>query len=662
VTRICVREAGSAKDGFRAAVTIDDGPEYGISVCSPFDEAEEDNLRWYFESHLRRPFTDQVRAEGVAQSVTRYGEELFAQLFGAGVDAKLQFAYHEAEKTGMENLAFEIVGSPAFHALHWETLKAPNLPQPFSVRAPMVRRNLKPTDSDYEVRASATINLLVVSARPGGARDVAYRTISRPLIEMLENADARVRVDIVRPGTYDALESRLGEKGSGYYHIVHFDTHGSLLTWEQYLKAKAGEAASNGPQDDEDEHFYTKFTSQFDLKEYAGAKAFLAFEGNKPGEGALVEADRLADLLRAHQVPVAILNACQSGMQQGTAETSLGSQLVQRGLWMAVGMSYSVTVSAAQVMMKALYEQLFAGSPLSSAIRRGRQELYREKSRRAFFGQEVELEDWILPVVYQNKHDVGIPVRAFEEGEAAEYYGPQAKWYRAPKTPYGFFGRDLDILSIERRLLRKGDNLLLIQGLGGAGKTTLMHHLGAWWEATGFVDKVFYFGYDAKAWTCDQIMDSIAKEVWSAVEYAKNYEPLNRKVQREELCQHLRAHRHLVILDNLESITGTNLAIANPLNETEQEDLREFLSRLNGGKSFVLLGSRGGETWLAKGTFEENVHELGGLDPEAASQLASQILAKHGATKYETGGDETYFRLLRLLGGTRWLSRSCCPT
>src|SRR5207248_2248766 len=100
------------------------------------------------------------------------------------------------------------------------------------------------------------------------------------------------------------------------------------------------------------------------------------------------------------------------------------------------------------------------------------------------------------------------------------------------------------------------------------------------------------------------------------------------------LAQLLRAHPHLLILDNLESITGSPMAIQNTLPKAEQDALHGFLKALTGGRTLVLLGSRGSEAWLAKGTFEDNVYDLEGLDPEAASTLADRILEKHKVTQY----------------------------
>jgi tetratricopeptide (TPR) repeat protein len=115
------------------------------------------------------------------------------------------------------------------------------------------------------------------------------------------------------------------------------------------------------------------------------------------------------------------------------------------------------------------------------------------------------------------------------------------------------------------------------------------------------------------------------------------------------LVRKLRAERHLLVLDNLESITGTNLAVGSTLPTEEREALRRFLAGLAGGRTLVLLGSRGGEEWLAPGTFGESVYDLPGLDPEAASVLADRILERYGAARYR--GDDAFRRLLKLLAG-----------
>jgi hypothetical protein len=112
----------------------------------------------------------------------------------------------------------------------------------------------------------------------------------------------------------------------------------------------------------------------------------------------------------------------------------------------------------------------------------------------------------------------------------------------------------------------------------------------------------------------------------------------------------------------LESITGTNLAVMNTLDEVEQARLREFVQALVGGKTLVLLGSRGSEEWLLGDqvtvTSEVTVtlartYNLPGLDAEAASTLAERILERYGKTAYRSDADhrDAFRELLKLLDG-----------
>ncbi|MFZ1403139.1 MAG: CHAT domain-containing protein, partial [Anaerolineae bacterium] len=638
MTLISIRERGTLHDG---PVVSMDGQEYPIQVTDPFDAAAEGELAWYFEEHLRFPFKDQVRAQQAAASIKPYGEQLFRQVF-ADPDAYAE--YRMAAQGNLAELTVEIAGSPAFQRWHWEALKDPKLAQPLALQATFVRRNLTPQPIKARLREAPTVNVLLVTARPSGARDVGYRMIARPLVETLRRAKLRVQVDILRPGTYEALVRHLEavqeRAGPGYYHVIHFDVHGGLLTFDQFDRLEKELTAQQLV-------YQTPRYGRPHLPRYDGVKAFLFLEHGLAGHADPVEATELAGLLQVHGVPIVVLNACQSGMQVGERETSLGSQLMQAGVQMVLAMGYSVTVSAAERLMAEFYRELFGGASLAAALRSGRLELHNRKERRAYFNQTIELEDWLLPVVYENRPQTLHP-RDFTADESRAYYAAQAAGVAEPKVAYRFVGRDLDVLEIERRLL--GDrNLLLLRGMGGAGKTTLLGHLAWWWQRTGFVEQVFYFGYDQRAWTRQQIMDAIARQLLGNVAYVRDFQPLGLEAQQALLAQRLAGTRHLLILDNLESITGAALAIQHTLSTAEQERLHRFLGALAGGATLVLLGSRGSEAWLAPGTFENNVYTLPGLDPEAASELADLILARQQATSYRK--DPDLVRLLKLLEG-----------
>ncbi|RPJ50214.1 MAG: CHAT domain-containing protein, partial [Chloroflexi bacterium] len=481
MTLITIREIVGAPEGApNAEVSFDHGTPYLATVRDPFGEEEEKLLRWYFEQHLAYPFLDREKASRAAASIPTYGEALFRQVFRELARAD----YTVARAPGLAGLQFEIEGTPEFHALHWEALKDPDVTGPFALECPFVRKSRERAALKARVRPSPTLNVLVVVARPRGRRDVGYRTITRPLVDSLKKTGLPVRIDILRPGTYEALARHLDEMRSpegGFYHIVHFDAHGALMKHEQY------EASIETDR-------FTYRQRGFDLEEikpFEGRRAFLFLEGSGDRPVEPVEASELAGLLSTQQVPVVVLNACQSGMEvgapkegapetgvpkPGASETSLANRLIAGGVQVAVGMSYSVTVSAAELLMTRLYRELFAGSELGDALRRGRWELSKQKRRRAYHNQFIDLEDWLLPVAYQNQ-PARFALREFTPAEREEFFKSEAHAFPFPEPAYGFFGRDLDVLEIEKRLLSPDGgprNLLLVRGMGGAGKTTLL--------------------------------------------------------------------------------------------------------------------------------------------------------------------------------------------
>ncbi|MEM9936298.1 MAG: tetratricopeptide repeat protein, partial [Bacteroidota bacterium] len=630
---ISIKQKAKLEDKFVVLLKVGiDAADYEVNIQDPFSESEEREreLEWYFEKWLSFPFIDKVKAERAADSITAYGEHLFKQLFTADPDV---YADYKLIRKGA--IRIEIVGEPDFHALHWETLKDPNDSRPMAIEQLMVRKNEDRVNKRAELQPANQLRVLLMTSRPGGRQDVGYRTISRPLVEALEQAKVPAQIDIVRPGTFKALIKHLEDSrdtyGDGYYHMIHLDMHGGLLTYDEYQALPESAKLSN--------YLMKAGYGRTEIKPYDGYMAFLFFD-NPDGDkvGIPVSADDLASQLNARQIPIAVLNACQSGKQVGESESSLGKRLQDAGVQLVIAMGYSVTVSAARKMMTVLYQKILQGESLDTAIRRARNELYQDKSRRAGYNQEIHLEDWMLPIVYQNR-----PLKlAISAG-----YIPSQVSYRPPHTQYGFVGRDVDILEIEGKILQEKENMLLVRGMGGAGKTTLLHHVGYWWQKTRLVKEVIYFGYDQKAYGVQEIIHTIGGKLGL---------PLSGIAHTDEsvVLQALKSERHLLILDNLESIQGNKLAIKNTLDEKEQTLFKNFLQQLKGGKSLILLGSRSGEEWLSPHPISsQNVYELGGLDREAQSMLAEKILVRAGRKQYleEAEHQADIRKLLKLLGG-----------
>ncbi|WP_375328603.1 tetratricopeptide repeat protein [Microcystis sp. BLCC-F210] len=637
---LTIREEGINDGGFTASLNFDSGNSYPITVTDPFTNQEEKQLEWYFEEWLVFPTLDTDKAQKAANSVQNYGENLFKQVFQSNLNA-----YGEYRDLRKQLSQLQIIiesQSPEFQALHWEALKDPDLPRPFSIDCIISRQRRGATVVPVQMATYPTINLLVVIARPNEESDVNYRTISRPLVELVNSSEIPVKIDILRPGTYESLTRHLDEKGEGYYHVIHFDVHGGLMEYEQYQRQVHG-----------DSWRYQRGWGLEDLAEYEGVKAFLFLEGEEKGQATPVEATELANLLTGKNIPICILNACQSAKQisqesEDYRETSLGSRLMTAGMQAVVAMGYSVTVSAAKLMMKPIYQQLLNGKDLTEAMRKGRLELFNNKQRRAYYNTIIDLEDWLLPVIYC-RGKINLNLRPFTPEEEEKYWEHIGNQYVFPLPEYGFVGRDLEILKLEKALLKH--NILLLKGMGGTGKTTLLNYLREWWQKTNWATHIFYFGYDRKAWTLEQIVHEIGQGIYNRFEQA-SFQGMNLKARVKKLEQKLRSEAYILILDNLESVTGQPLAIQNTLPENEREEIAEFLKNLVGGKTKVILGSRSEETWLQRRTFKENIYPLQGLDQESRTELAERILERQAKSRKNAIKKDDYFkRLMKLLAG-----------
>lgn len=254
------------------------------------------------------------------------------------------------------------------------------------------------------------------------------------------------------------------------------------------------------------------------------------------------------------------------------------------------------------------------------------------------FAQMVHIKNRLGVDAYSHTRKIGDKARGFVPFNLVSRFEPISERYPFPETVYGFADRDVETLNVEKRIRSRG-NLLLIRGMGGVGKTTFLHYLGAWWQTTGFADQVFYFSFDNKPWTRDQIIRAIAERL---VPYQVG------RVSKTELdtavCEKLRNERHLVILDDADPLFK-----ADALPQAEQEDIYRFLGDMNKGRTLALVGSRDNERQPAKQIFGDNVYDLSGLDTRSAFGLGNRILKHHGLSYFRQNPD--FQEILELLKG-----------
>ncbi|GAB7044526.1 MULTISPECIES: CHAT domain-containing protein [Catenuloplanes] len=519
-----------------------------------------------------------------------YGTSLFGQVFTGR-------ALRRYARLGDGRLV--VSGTAAFHRLHWEMMRDPRDDHPLSVRMRFERRTHQ--EAEYApLPPGPSLAVLVVAARPFGS---GPPTVSRTLVTAAWDASPPLRVGLSRPGTWRALHEHLAD---GRYEAVHADLAGVVLDWAG-LQAEIDAG---------------RFSPSLPIPPYRGEQGFLLFETRADDVADPVPVADVARLLRDNRLAVAVLTLPGSG-------GDLAQRLAAAGVPVVVGMTAPSAPDTAGRMITDLYRGLAAGDTPGEAVRRTRQRL--DPAR-----------DWRLPVLYQQR-DVTITLAELSESERAAFHESLT---RGGPEPAEVRGRDADVLAVERRLFFRGaPNELVLHGPAGAGKTWLLRLLAWWWQRTGPVSRVFRFSLDEPDVTPRTMVEWIASGLATA-EGAATAE-MAWPALLGGVVRRLRDDRHLLILD----CGGYSLR---DLDDDGEETYRAVLTRLRGGRTLVLIGSRSDEPWLPTPT----VARYRVSPPVAAAGAPSGTAARpHRRVRAALAGGA----LVLLLAGTGLLANLVDP-
>ena len=586
-------------------------------------------LQWYLESFLDYPFPPETEhAERVQDALKAWGEQAFEALFGNRATGR----WFDAATSGQYRQLQLQISSDDPRVLYWpwEALRDPEAG--VLARTCQVERRLNKVRDPHPVSSKLPrdgVNILLVTARPYKA-DVHYRSISRPLVEQIDQLGLPASVTVLRPPTFDQLREHLRSRPH-YYHILHFDGHGSY-----------------GPKDGHDsEH---RMTMQ-------GLQGQLVFEDDD-GEPDPQPAETLSELLREYSVPMVVLNACQSAMVDERAEdafASVAAGLLRSGVRSVVAMAYSLYVSGAQQFLPAFYRRLFETGQVADAVRAGRQQMLARPKRVCARGQ-FPLDDWLVPVLYEQDP---LDVSFAREASAREAIPREERPFpevpaeaRDEQNPYGFVGRDAAVLKLERAMRRPPAGLL-IHGLGGVGKTTLARGLIHWLNATnGLGQGCFWFSFqDIRS--AEFVFNEMVGALFGTNALAAD---LDQKI--EALLQTFREHRFLIVWDNFEVVRGIPGTSLEPtLSAEDRQRLQRFLQGLRGGNSKVLITSRNDEQWLEPATCYKL--SLGGLEGEERWEYCETIVQDLGLQVSRE--DPDWIGLMDLLEGHPLAMRVVLP-
>ena len=568
-------ETNGARRATAKAVLIYDPPESNAEAVrsqrfvftAPLIEAGE--LAWYLEGYPRWPATEGVfadRAKAVVDALPKWGKQLYDAAIAPAVthDAgRNAFSAWNQPRANTERrfsvlvdenfLADPALGDEAKAAKEAQAKRAAalllSLPWELAhddrdylfqgARGVRVRRRLPNQITKDPLTTTAPLRVLLVSPRPEEHTkdiDVAYidhRVSARPLVESLSALGDLARLTILNPPTFPALQTELQRaRDAGQpYHVVHFDGHGVF----------------DRPRRD-------------GLGGHHGLGA-LVFE--HPDDTArlehrrceLVDAQRLAGIIRDHRVPLFFLEACQSAQAEQDPTSSVAGRLLQGGVASVAAMSHSVLVETARRFISVFYQKLLGGERVGQAMLAAQQALKADPRRGKAFTGELKMEDWFVPVLFQEETDPQLiretpSARVREEIKKAR----RLALGRLPDPPkHTFVGRSRELLKAERLLCRDGDaaaRYVVLRGEGGEGKTALGCELARWLVASQRFDRTAFV-------SLEQISD--ARAVLWAIGEQLVPDFLSRAGQEQNKAEQfveraLRDRPTLIVVDNCESV------------------------------------------------------------------------------------------------------------
>ena len=614
-------EVSRLADGKRTEPAIAPSP-FGFPVQGRPDSDLMRELQWYLETFLDYPFPPEIdHAERVREALHQWGEQTFDALFGNRAGGRM---FDAATQDDYSRLLLRITSDDfRIFSWPWEALRDPEVG--LLVQTCQIERRLDQIRDAPPLAKSLPrdhVNILLVTARPYEG-DVRFRSFARPLMELIEKEKLPVRVQLLRAPTFDQLRRQLREH-PGYYHILHFDGHGS------FGSARSGHNSAH---------------------HYGGSVGHLVFE-DEDGEEDPISAEQLSALLREHAVPAVVLNACQSAMLDVRADdpfASVAAALLRSGMRSVVAMAYSLYVSGAQQFLPGFYRRLFERGSVAEAVRAGRGQMLAHPARICARG-EFPLDDWLVPVLYQQEpFDFSFARKAKAFTARSSNLPEEAARER---NPYGIIGRDGPLLELERAMRRPPAGIL-IQGLGGVGKTTLARAFLQWLDVTGGLGEgCFWFSFQDLR-SAEFVFNRMGEAIFGSQFLTA---PNQQKI--EALAAVLRERRFLIVWDNFESAAGiAGTAVQANLSEADLRLLAEFLEKLRRGASKVLITSRSPEEWL--GPERRFRLTLGGLEGEERWEYCAAVLRDLG--RKIDREDRDLVELMKQLGGHPLAMRVILP-
>ena len=194
---------------------------------------------------------------------------------------------------------------------------------------------------------------------------------------------------------------------------------------------------------------------------------------------------------------------------------------------------------------------------------------------------------------------------------------------------------------------------LLIQGLGGVGKTTLARGFLQWLQATDGLGKGGFWFTFQDIRSAEFVFNRMGEAL-----FGPQFITAEMGAKLDALAKVFRENRFLIVWDNFEVVRGIpGTPVAATLSDEDQALLKTFLAKLRGGQTKVIITSRSDEEWLE--TTNRYEIPLGGLQGEERWDYCEVILRDLGLTIDRKDAD--LVTLMDLLGGHPLAMRVILP-
>jgi len=580
---------------------------------APLGPIEAEDLRWYLERYWRWPTgVFRERAERVEEQLPEWGRLLYEAFASdaarsaleawkaAGAQGERRFTVlvdHDlAAGSAGEKQKEASEAAAMLLALPWELIRDEGGFLFHGGHPVRVRRRLPNRDPLEAVVTKPPIRVLLASPRPDDEQCafIDHRASARPLVEALSRLGDLAEFKVLTPPTRQALEDELQRAAdSGKpYHVVHFDGHGIYSR-----KHALGVLCFEDPAD-------------------SGK-----LEKRRREE---VTADRLAEVIRGHRVPLFFLDACQTAVAEKDPTASVAGRLLQSGVASVVAMSHSVLVETARRFVAVFYGELMSGRRVGRAMLAGQRALSGNTYRGRAFSGELRLQDWFVPVLFQEERDLqlltagpGEQVQAIMEEQRELALG------ELPAAPaHSFVGRSRELLAAER-LLGDKQRYIVLLGEAGEGKTTLGCELARWLVATRRFKRAAFVSLERD--------DDARKALFSlGRQLVAGFVPqAGTDADRALLLveRALREQPTVIVLDNMESVLppAAGSEAASAFEPEVLEKLFELCGKLEklGGTRLVFTSRE-----ALPEPFERDHLRIGRLEPQDAIELVAGVLGK----------------------------------